>query len=226
MKYVCGGSSSSGNCHALIENNKIVLLDCGIHINEIKKLVGWRVSDIVTCFCSHFHRDHVLSSEKLSKMGIDMFEPFREENPVLAHKKDGFYFQAFRVPHGDCTCYGTYLMTPRGHKLVYITDFQYCPVKFSKIGLNTILVECNHDDIIDKDDNEGHWAHSVRDHSSISTVCEFIRVNKTDQLSNIILCHGSENNLNVRDAVYRVKEIVGEGVNVWVAGKGVGFDLE
>lgn len=109
--------------------------------------------------------------------------------------------------------------------MIYATDFQRIDYKFDKLGINTFLIECNHDDEISKDGNEGKWEHSIRDHSSVSVVCEFLRVNQTDALRTVILCHLSESNADAKEMVYRVKEIVGENVNVYVAGKGVGIDL-
>ena len=52
----CIGSRSSGNCHALIDDNgKILLLDVGITKNEILKAIDFRISDIVGAVVSHGH---------------------------------------------------------------------------------------------------------------------------------------------------------------------------
>lgn len=52
----CGGSGSSGNCYSLTdESGKILLLDAGIPLPEIKKLVRWKVGDAVGVFISHAH---------------------------------------------------------------------------------------------------------------------------------------------------------------------------
>ena len=52
----CIGSGSSGNCHALIDDNgKILLLDVGITKNEILKAIDFRISDIVGAVVSHGH---------------------------------------------------------------------------------------------------------------------------------------------------------------------------
>lgn len=52
----CGGSGSSGNCYSLTdESGKILLIDAGIPLPEIKKLIDWKVGDVVGGFISHSH---------------------------------------------------------------------------------------------------------------------------------------------------------------------------
>ena len=48
-------SGSSGNCYVLEENGKLVLLDLGISLPDIKKGIKYRVSDISMSFVSHAH---------------------------------------------------------------------------------------------------------------------------------------------------------------------------
>ena len=222
MKIVTLATGSSGNSYVLEENGQLVLLELGISLPEIKRGIKYRVADVVTAFSSHVHKDHSMSEKKVSNMGIDVFAPYHDENLMQTHKVNGWYMKSFPLYHGeDVKNCGVYIMSPEGHKLVYASDFQRIDYKFSKLGINTFLIECNHDDEFGKEENEGHWEHSVRDHSSVSTVCEFLRVNLTDQLRTVILCHVSENNLNVDDAVRRVKEVVGDNVRVYVAKRGL-----
>ena len=52
----CIGTGSSGNCYALIDNDgKILLLDCGVSIKEIKAGIDFQVSNIVGCLITHSH---------------------------------------------------------------------------------------------------------------------------------------------------------------------------
>lgn len=55
MNVKCLQSNSSGNCTVLEENGKMVLLDVGINLPEIKKGIGYRVSDVLFAFVSHVH---------------------------------------------------------------------------------------------------------------------------------------------------------------------------
>lgn len=110
--------------------------------------------------------------------------------------------------------------------MIYATDFQRIDYKFNKLKINTFLIECNHDDEISKEDNEGKYEHSLRNHSATGVICEFLRVNKTDELQTVILCHTSEDNLDKDDALRRVQEVVGSSVNVMIAKKGLEVILD
>lgn len=52
----CIGTGSSGNSYALYDDSgKILLLDLGMNVREIKKAIDFRVSDVVGCVVSHEH---------------------------------------------------------------------------------------------------------------------------------------------------------------------------
>lgn len=53
LKTIATGSS--GNCHALIADKEILLLDLGVSAKEIKKAIDFRVMDISGCLVSHNH---------------------------------------------------------------------------------------------------------------------------------------------------------------------------
>lgn len=53
LKTIATGSS--GNCHALMNDNEILLLDLGVSEKVIKRAIDFRVSDIVACLISHSH---------------------------------------------------------------------------------------------------------------------------------------------------------------------------
>lgn len=55
MKFSCAGSGSSGNCCSLTDGGKVLLLDVGISLPDIKKLIDWKVGDVVGVFVSHAH---------------------------------------------------------------------------------------------------------------------------------------------------------------------------
>ena len=50
----CIGSGSSGNCHALIDDNgKILLLDIGMPKQDILKATDFKISDIIGAVVTH-----------------------------------------------------------------------------------------------------------------------------------------------------------------------------
>ena len=152
-----------------------------------------------------------------------MFEPYLGGPQVF--KVGGFYLQAFELEHDGCDNRGVYIMTPSGEKIVYATDFEFIRHRFTKLGINHFILECNHMDEVDPEENDGKFAHVLRGHSSLTTVCEFLRVNKTENLRTVMLCHLSAENSDPKEMVYRVKDMVGENVDVWIADKGLGVML-
>ena len=57
MNVKClGTGSTQGNCYTLTDNKgKILLLDCGISVKDIKVGVDFKVSNIVGCLVTHSH---------------------------------------------------------------------------------------------------------------------------------------------------------------------------
>ena len=156
-------------------------------------------------------------------MGIPVFEPYKGGSQSF--KVDGWQIKAFELPHDNVDNMGIYLKSPSGHRLLYMTDFSYCKYTFQKTKVNTILIECNHMDDVAEEDNEGKFYHVLRGHSGLSTVCEFLRVNQTEELKTVILCHLSSENADESEMLKQVQEVVGEKVKVVIAKKGVKLEL-
>jgi len=156
-------------------------------------------------------------------MGIQIFEPYKGGSQSF--EADGWQIKAFELPHDNVDNRGIYLISPSGHRLLYMTDFSYCAYIFKKLKVQTILIECNHMDDIEDYGNEGKIYHVLRGHSSISTVCEFLRVNQTEELRNVILCHLSADNADPDEMLRQVQTVVGDDVKVNIAKKGVEINL-
>ena len=167
--------------------------------------------------------DHSKSASKLQNMGIPVFEPYKGGSQSF--ESNGWKMKAFELPHDDVENRGIYLKSPSGHRMLYMTDFSYCAYTFTKLKVQTILIECNHMDDIDEGSNENKFCHVVRGHSALSTVCEFLRVNQTEELRNVILCHLSADNADPDEMLRQVQTVVGDSVNVHIAKKGVEINL-
>lgn len=55
MLMKCLGSSSSGNGYALILENEILLLECGVPAKEMLQAIDFDTSKVVGCLISHEH---------------------------------------------------------------------------------------------------------------------------------------------------------------------------
>ena len=129
-----------------------------------------------------------------------------------------------KVPHDgtDCTAY---IIESGEEKLIYATDFSYLPYRLTSWKINHWLIECNHiQDLVDK--SEVKYEHSLRGHSELSTAKEIIRVNKTPEMRNIILCHLSEGWSDSERMKIEIQGIAGKWVRVEVAHAGDGWELK
>ena len=169
--------------------------------------------------------DHSKSADKLRKMGIEVFEPYKtDKDKAFGNMIPHFKLTAFRLPHDGESNFGTLIYTESGHRMAYLTDFEYCPYVFHKQRLNTILVECNYTEVGENED-ELKKNHVYRGHCSLETCKAFLKANQTDALKNVILCHLSSDNADPDEMVRQVQEVVGSSVKVIVARKGVSIDL-
>lgn len=55
MLLKCINSSSKGNAYALIAENEILLLECGMPLKEVKKAIDYNILKIKGCLLSHEH---------------------------------------------------------------------------------------------------------------------------------------------------------------------------
>ena len=152
-----------------------------------------------------------------------MFEPYKGGNQTFKNK--GFFAKAFPVDHNGTDNCGCYIMTPSGEKIVYAIDFEFIRFNFKKLGINHFILECNHLDEVDKEENEANFAHVLRGHCALSTLKEFLRVNQTDKLRTVILTHLSETNGDPVIMKDEIQKVVGDKVQVYVARKGMEIQI-
>lgn len=51
----CNGSGSSGNGYALISDDEILLIECGVPAMEMLKSINYQTSKVAGCLISHEH---------------------------------------------------------------------------------------------------------------------------------------------------------------------------
>lgn len=248
MKFLCGGSGSTGNAYSLIsDDGEILLLDCGIHWKKILTIIDFKPSKVVGCLLTHKHNDHMFECEQLLRSGIpiytndetaDHYETITGEKmigkaPNITFAVGEFKVTPFYVPHTTrdnetrqiipCPNYG-YLIDHPEVKMLYATDFEYIPYSFKAQRLNAMILECNHMDILG-DDNSGKYEHVLKGHASISTTKRIVEVNRTPMLQNVILCHLSAENANVEVMVEEIKKVARKRCQVDVARPGLQVGL-
>ena len=131
----------------------------------------------------------------------------------------------FYLPHDSTPNFGFLIDLPDdAGRLLYATDFEYIPFTFKSLKINYFLLECNHQsDLVDR--SEAKYEHSLRGHSELETVKEIIRVNKTPDMRNVILCHLSSGWSDPETMQKEVQSVAGKWVNVDVAHAGMSVEM-
>lgn len=171
--------------------------------------------------------DHSKSVADFKKMGIPVWQPYIEyaeyTSQRIYHKVFGkFSVKCFPLPHNGTDNFG-FLIECDGQKILYMTDFEYCHYVFAKQKINHILIECNYQqELVDRDLPQ--YTHKIRGHCSLSTCKEFIKVNATDSLQTVILCHLGQETTEPEECVAEIQKIVPQA-NVCIAERGLEVEL-
>lgn len=233
MKLRCLGSGSSGNCYLLTAGNgETLIIDPGVQIKKIKRTINWNISCVVGAVCTHHHVDHAKSVKDLEQMGISVFKPYESPKPMSTGSL-GWTIQGFELTDktgkfmhtnadgSECPCYGFLISHPEMGRLLYITDTELVKWRFKNV--NQILVEANYSKEIIQQENP-NYEHVCRGHMELETTLEFLKVNKSMDLRNVVLLHLSDDNSDAEMFAARAKEVVGMA-DVYVADKEMEIEL-
>lgn len=221
LKTIATGST--GNCYILTsDSGKHLILDAGIPIAEIKKGLDFDIENTVACICTHVHKDHSLSANKLKKMGIPVWQPYLSDHKRQKTHLGEFECESFELPHNGCPNVG-YLIRVGGQVIAYMTDMEYCGWDLSKQNINVMLIEMNYQK--DRIDGNSHMTHVVLGHAEEQTTIEVIKHNMK-HLRTVILCHMSNSGALDRElAMQRIKEAIPAYIEVEFAKENTVIDL-
>jgi len=233
------GSSSSGNFYLLKSNSgQILMLECGVLINEIKVGINFNFYNVVGCLLSHEHGDHAKSHETLMRYGVDLYTSAGTAR-ALAISVDNhrlkkiaandiltigeFRILAFKVEHDCAEPLGFIINHPESGNILFITDSFYVSNTFKNI--HNIMIEANFSDAIVKERMANGYLPDYRanrlfkSHMSLETCIKTLQANDLSQVQKIILLHLSDGNSN---AEYFKNEVIkATGKPVTIADKGV-----
>ncbi|GBU07586.1 MBL fold hydrolase [Bacteroidales bacterium] len=223
LKFLSLASGSSGNCYFLGTENYGILLDAGLAVRSIKKVLKDNKIDlemIMGIFVTHDHADHVKSVGVLGeKYNIPIFATelvhagiarsryveeqlvgskrvIYKENPIEIRD---FKITAFEVPHDSSDCVG-YLIEFGEHKFVLATDIGHISDTVAKYMLmaNHLIVEANYDlEMLKKGSYPDFLKQRITNgtgHLSNMQTANFLAENFDLKLKNIWLCHLSRDN--------------------------------
>ena len=196
MKLITLATGSSGNCYLLEENNKYIVLDCGIKFEEItsnKNFPSFRDIDLV--ISTHCHQDHCKSLKDFKKTGVDIISYETLERKVQDFNFENWTLKTFPVVH-NVDCWGVIIKSKAtGKKLCYVTDFSAMPKIF---GIDYWLYEVNYlEYIVEKiaDKNFDALKFGFKNHNSLEKAEEYFEFLQ-EKPKAIICCHLSQAHSN------------------------------
>lgn len=241
MELTVLGSSSSGNCYVLQNENEALVIEAGVSLKEVKKAVDFNVSKIIGAIVSHEHGDHAKYIQEFLDMRIPVYVSAGTKRSI---KIKGF-FLTFLIESGVIKPIGNFMILPFGTKhdaseplgflishpeigvLLFATDTYYLPYKFE--GLTNVMIECNYRaDILNRNIESGkipksHYIRLLQSHMSFDTCKEALEANDLSKVNNIILLHLSYGNSNADEFKRDIQQATGK--NVHVADKGLKISL-
>lgn len=241
MKLKILGSGSSGNCYILESETTALIIECGVHIKEIKRALDFNLRKVAGALVSHEHQDHCKSVKDVMAAGINVYASdgtiaalgLAKEHRAyrlfrLAKKEIGeFTVMGFDVKHDAKEPMGFVINHPQCGNVLFVTDTYYVPHTFK--NLNNIIVEANYCPVILNQRLQAASIHGkVRDraiesHMSIDTCKDLLKANNLELVNNIVLIHLSDGNSDAAGFKKQVEELTGKTVHI--ADKGMEINL-
>ncbi len=234
IKFISLASGSSGNCYYLGTDTYGILIDAGIGIRTIKKLLKEfhiPIDTIKGVFITHDHADHIKAvghlGEKLNipiyttsliHEGINKSYCMTEKLHTSAHilekqqplKFHDFTIESFEVPHDGTDNVG-YCIEIAGKTFSFLTDLGEITETAAHYicKANYLILEANYDEEMLR---MGPYPRHLKErifgnngHMSNADTAEFLAENITEHLQHIWLCHLSKDN-NHPELAYKTVE--------------------
>lgn len=235
LRFLSLASGSSGNCYYIGTKEYGILLDAGISLRTIKKVLKDNqigLEQIMAVFITHDHADHIKAVGSLGeKYGIPIFatqfvhagidnsryvdEKLYTSRRIIEKEQTisirDLKITAFDVPHDASDCVG-YLVQYKHHKCVLATDIGHINesmAQYLRIA-NHLIIEANYDkEMLIR----GNYPLFLKDricngygHLCNNETADFLAANFDLHVKNIWLCHLSKDN-NHPDLAYKTVEM-------------------
>lgn len=224
LKLYCLSTGSNGNCYLLKHDNKILVLDLGVRYSSFLTALD-RVEDLCGVLITHHHSDHDYKGSKLRNSEIvkTYTEVLTPENVEIGNIYVLNDFKIIPVEHKhNVKCYG-YLIKIDDEIIYYATDTNY-PIQFDNIKINHFIVECNYIEelrqtaMLKSNADMVHLKNIYENHCSLETLVDYF--NKLNyKPDNILIIHGSNSNLFLRDVVEQKLEPFAKNVKIVFNGR-------
>lgn len=229
------GSGSSGNCYLITDGESQLILDAGVNFKKVvSPWLNFDYSKVAGLFITHEHGDHsryihqfidlttapvIMSQGTADALDLTNYR-IQLAKPNQFYQLGTWSFSSFHVEHDAEEPVGYIIENKLGERLLYITDSYYVKYKFRHV--NYLMLEMNYAvDLLAQNTNSNIVNSKVakRDyvsHMEEQTALEFIRVNKSPELQEVMLIHLSKTNADPQRFKKEVQKLT--GVPVMVAG--------
>ncbi|MDD4515847.1 MBL fold metallo-hydrolase [Massilibacteroides sp.] len=244
LSFLCLASGSSGNCYYLGTQEYGILIDAGIGIRTIKKVLKDRGIDferVIGVIITHDHADHIktvgclgekynipIYATEMVHRGIEksryveevLYQSKRIIEKEISFQIKDFRITAFEVPHDSTDNVGYYIEFGE-QRFTIATDVGHITETISKYlcKANRLILEANYDEEMLKFGSYPAFlkerVSSPTGHLSNREAAEFLATHYTPELKDVWLCHLSKDN-NHPELVYKTIDIrlFQEGVRV------------
>lgn len=235
LRFMSLASGSSGNCYYIGNDRHGILIDAGIGIRTIKKLLKENLIPFETILgicITHDHADHIKSAGILGeKYNIPIYttevilkgmnrsycmtEKIVQSGRVIEKETPfgigDFTITAFEVPHDGSDNVG-YFITYNEHKIALATDLGHIPPHVANYlsQANYLILEANYDEeMLQHGTYPRHLKQRITNpngHLSNRVAADFLTSIYTPQLRYVFLCHLSREN-NHPELAYKTFEL-------------------
>lgn len=228
IKISCINSGSLGNCYILEDDRKIIL-DLGVRWKYIQRAVDFDYSQIDFALTSHGHKDHSIAVKDAIRNGIqcygmhNMCTPLKEKawTSIGSWKVLPIPVKHTNADGSECPNQA-FIVQKNAHRLLYMTDWQFCKYRLTSLHINHFLIGVNYSEN-PEGENRDHVLHG---HASLDTFKDFLMTNMTADTRSIIACHLSDQNADPEKIYRELVDIAPDGCLVDIAEKGKVFHLE
>ena len=244
LSFLSLASGSSGNCYYLGTPEYGILVDAGIGIRTVKKVLKEKAinfSKIIGVLVTHDHADHIKTvgcfgekynlpvySTEMVHAGIEnsrfveerLYQSKRVIEKEIPFLIKDFKITAFEIPHDSTDSVG-YFIEYGEQKFMIATDVGHITDTIRKYmsKANMLILEANYDEEMLKSGPYPPFlkkrVSSPTGHLSNHDAAEFLATNYSPQLRYVWLCHLSREN-NHPELVYKTVDIrlFQEGIRV------------
>ena len=225
MEFRAHASSSRGNFYTVSDGENLLAIECGLRFPDLRRALGFRVSELCGCLVSHEHKDHSRAASDLARAGVDIYASAgtlaalglsgARINSVTVHERffvGPWTVYPFDTTHDAAEPLGFVVITETGEKLLYASDTPY--LKYMVEGLTVIAIECNYEASMLQESSllPAVKRRIVHSHFSLEYVKGFLQANDLSRVREIHLLHMSDGNSDAARFKREVQELTGKPV--------------